>query len=154
MTAIRIKPHHLIDIITELADPEVEFRPSPYGHAVHSVAEAVLADRDAALAMELGIDDICEPCKHHKGALCGDTIDTSFRPDAPESKMMWNLRIDERWCERLGITQGSEVTAREFAELVRERAGDITDIYREIPAERTRQRAEKLSAGIENFLAG
>lgn len=151
--AIRIKPHHFIDIVTALADPDAKFEPSPYGHAVHSVAEAVLADRDAQLVMELGIDDICEPCIHHRGAVCDDVIDTSFRPEAPESKMAYNLRIDQRWCERLGVTQGSRMSAREFVRLLRDRSNELSEIYRENPPDRVGRRAEQLAKGIANFLA-
>ena len=151
---IRVKPHHLIDIVTAYGGGQETFEPSPYGHAVHTVAEQVLADRDAPLEMELGADDICAPCKHNVNGLCQDTIDTSFRPEAPSSKREWNLIIDQRWCERLGIAQGDRLTAREFCERVRERMGeDITDIYREIPADRTAERAHKLGEGIRKFLA-
>jgi len=151
--AIRIKPHHFIDIITAFGDGCETFEPHPYGHAVHTVADRVLSQRDATLEMELGADDICGPCVHNVGGLCDDTIDTSFRPEAPASKRQWNLLIDERWCDRLGIGPGERLTAREFCRLLRDRAGDITDIYREIPAERTAERAHKLRAGIEKFLA-
>jgi hypothetical protein len=60
--------------------------------------------------------------------------------------------IDRRWCERLGIKQGDRLTARQFCERLRSHAGDITDIYREIPAERTAERAGKLEEGIRKFL--
>ncbi len=150
--ALRIKPHHFVDIIKSLGAGRAKFEPHPYGHAVHSVAERILADRDATLEMELGADDICEPCKHNVDGTCDDTIDTSFRPSAPSSKQEWNLLIDQRWCERLGIGQGDRFSAREFCQRLRQQAGDITDIYREIPAARTAERARNLEEGIRRFL--
>ena len=39
MTAMRLRPHHILDIISSYGHG-AEFRPSPYGHAVHTVAEA------------------------------------------------------------------------------------------------------------------
>jgi len=149
---IRIKPHHFVDIVTSFGAGETMFEPHPYGHAVHTVAARILGTRDLLLEMELGADDICRPCKHNVNGLCDDTIDTSYRPGAPSSKREWNLLIDQRWCERLGIEQGDGLTARQFCERLRERAGDITDIYREIPADRTAERARKLKAGIARFL--
>ena len=146
------KPHHFIDIITSFGGGQETFEPSPYGHAVHTVAEQVLNDRDRLLEMELGADDICKPCKHNVNGLCDDTIDTSFRPQAPSSKREWNLIIDRRWCERLKLQQGDRLTAREFCERLRDLAGDIMDIYREIPADRTSERARKLKEGIQKFL--
>ena len=150
--ALRIKPHHFVDIITSFGAGRTKFEPHPYGHAVHSVAERILADRDAALKMDLGADDICEPCKHNVDGTCDDTIDTSFRPSAPSSKQEWNLLIDQRWCERLGIGQGDRFSARELCRRLRQQAGDITDIYREIPAARTAERARNLEEGIRRFL--
>ena len=150
---IHIKPHHFIDIITSFGGGQTEFKPSPYGHAVHTVAARVLSREADMLEMDLGADDICKPCKHNIDGLCDDTIDTSFRPGAPSSKREWNLMIDERWCERLGLKQGDRLTPVEFCERVRDKAGDITDIYREVPADRTAERAGKLNEGVRKFLA-
>lgn len=147
--AIRIKPHHFIDILTAIGQGQREFHPHPYGHAVHTVSERVLNEPDALLEMELGADDICAPCSHNIGGLCDDTIDTSYRPQAPSLKREWNLLIDRRWCARLGIAQGGRLTGRQFAQLLRDRAGDITDIYREIPPPRTADRAKDLGKGID-----
>ena len=150
--AIRIKPHHFIDIVSDIGRGQTSWQPHPYGHAVHSVAARILAEPDVLLEMETGADDICAPCVHNIGGLCDDTIDTSFRPAAPTSKREWNLLIDRRWCERLGLAQGDRLTARQFCERLRERMGDITDIYREVPAERTASRARDIEAGIKSFI--
>lgn len=150
---IRTKPHHFVDIITAYGDGVDAPEPSPYGHAVHTVTAAVLAHRDVTLEVELGADDICEPCRHNIDGLCQDTIDTSHRPDAPTSKREWNLRIDRRWCARLDLAQGDRLTARELCQRVRDRAGDITDIYREEPAANTAERQRKLEGGLDRFLS-
>ena len=149
---IRIKPHHFIDIVTALGQGETTFEPHPYGHALHTVTASLLNARDVMLEMELGADDICRPCKHNIGGLCDDKIDTSFRPDAPSSKRLYNLSIDQRWCNRLSLSQGDRLTAREFCLRLREHAGDISDIYRETPAGRVALRKKELQAGIEFFL--
>jgi len=80
---IAIKPHHFVDIVTEFGDGGTEFQPHPYGHAVHSVVKEILGNRDVVLRIELGADDICAPCRHNINGLCDDTIDTSFRLQAP-----------------------------------------------------------------------
>lgn len=149
---ISIKPHHFIDIITAFGDGRERFEPHPYGHAVHSVAERILAEPDVELRMEMGADDICLPCRHNVDGLCVDMIDVSYRPEAPESKREYNLLIDQRWSKRLGIRQDSRMTARAFCELIRDRAGDISDIYREMPVARTAERRAKLSMGVTKFL--
>ena len=149
---IAIKPHHFVDIITALGEGRTRFEPHPYGHAVHSVAAEILANPGVYLRIELGADDICEPCRHNAAGLCDDTINISSRPQAPKSKREWNRRIDRRWCERLGLRQDDGLTARELCLLIRDRAGDITDIYCEISPNQTAQRQSKLERGIARFL--
>ena len=149
---ITIKPHHFVDIITAFGDGHMKFQPHPYGHAVHSVAKDVLANRDITLRIEMGADDICLPCRHNIGGCCDDTIDTSFRPQAPESKREYNLLIDRRWCERLGLQQDDELTARELCSRIRDCADDIEDIYSETPSDRTADRQAKLKRGVTKFL--
>jgi hypothetical protein len=149
---IAIKPHHFVDIVTSFADGWSEFEPHPYGHAVHRVAREILGNRDIILRMELGADDICLPCCHNIDGLCDDTIDTSFRPQAPRSKRAYNLLLDQRWSERLGVQQDDQLTARELCARIRDCAGDIRDIYRETAASRTAERQAKLLRGAVKFL--
>ncbi|MFW6164036.1 MAG: hypothetical protein ACODAJ_14815 [Planctomycetota bacterium] len=149
---IRIKPHHFIDILRDFGRGRTAFEPHPYGHAVHAVAERLWRDRDAVLVMELGADDICEPCVHNRDGRCDDTVDTSFRPEAPRSKQAYNLLIDRRWCQRLGLGQGDRLTARAFCKRLAQRLGDVTDIYRENPPGRVTERAAAIRAGIARFL--
>lgn len=151
---LAIKPHHFVDIITALGEGQREYVPHPYGHALHAVAAAILADPSVRLRLELGADSICQPCGHNVGGLCDDTIDTSYRPQAPASKREWNLLLDRRWCERLGICQDQVLTARDLCRLIGDRAGDLAAIYREIPPERTAQRQAKLSKGVAEYLRG
>jgi hypothetical protein len=149
---IRIKPHHFVDIVTAYGSGKTTFEPHPYGHAQHIVAARILGEPDISLEVELGADDICEPCMHNIDGLCDDAIDTSYRPRAPSSKREWNLIIDRRWCARLGLKQGNTLSTREWAERVRDLAGDIADIYREIPAERTAERMSNLRRGVQKLL--
>ena len=151
-TAISIKPHHFVDIITSFGTGDRTFQPHPYGHAVHTVSEKIDNNREVYLKIELGIDDICRPCAHNVSGFCDDTIDTSYRPLAPSSKKEWNLLIDQRWCKRLEIRQGDELKAHEFCERIRDKMGDITDIYQEVPAHMTAERSANLVRGLEYYL--
>ena len=149
---IHIKPHHFVDIITAYGGGVETFRPHPYGHALHAVAERILTQPDLLLELVLGADDICAPCVHNIDGICDDTIDTSYRPTAPPAKHEWNLLIDRRWCRRLGLEPGRRISARELCRLLARDAQDLCDIYPEIPTERTAERARKLQAGIRRFL--
>ena len=151
---IRIKPHHFVDILRALGHGQTEFEPHPYGHAVHSVAARLLDDRDSLLEMDLGADDICVPCTHNVDGQCDDTIDTSFRPEAPSSKREYNLLIDRRWLARLELAEGDRLTAREFCERLRRHSGPLDEVYREMQADRVAERTVALATGTERFLAG
>ena len=151
-SAISIKPHHFVDIITSFGAGNRIFKPHPYGHAVHVVSDKIDNNREVYLKIELGIDDICRPCVHNVAGFCDDTIDTSYRPLAPSSKNEWNLLIDQRWCKRLGINQGDELKAHELCELIRNKMGDITDIYQEVPADMTAERSTNLVRGLDYYL--
>ena len=149
---LTIKPHHFADILRDVGAGASSWPPHPYGHAFHTIAESLLADPGTAVRIELGADDICLPCHHNVNGVCDDTIDTSYRPQAPPSKQEWNLLLDKRWCGRLGLQQSDEMTARELCERIRDRAGDIREIYREEPQERTMERQKNLRQGIKLFL--
>jgi len=149
---IRIKPHHFVDIIAAYGAGAETFRPHPYGHALHSVAERILSRHDALLELVLGPDDVCAPCVHNIDGQCDDVIDTSYRPAAPSSKRQWNLLIDRRWLRRLGPRPGQRISAREFCQLLAGSADDVGDIYPEMPAERNAERTTKLQAGARKFL--
>jgi hypothetical protein len=148
---IAIKPHHFVDIITALGGGQTEFQPHPYGHAAHLIAKEILGNPNVDLRIELGADDICHPCRHHNGGLCEDIIDNSFRPQAPQSKREYNLLIDQRWSERLGLHQGDQLTAHELCWRIRDLAGNLEDIYRETPSDRTAERQAKLRQGVVKF---
>jgi hypothetical protein len=149
---IAIKPHHFVDIVRAVGEGRTQNEPHPYGHALHSVTAAILADLCVSLRIELGADDICLPCCHNIDGLCDDTIDTSFRPLAPRSKREWNLRIDRRWCERLGLCPGDQLTVRVLCLLLRDRAGDLTDIYPELPLQHIAERQSSLIKGLTRLL--
>ncbi len=149
---ILIKPHHLVDIMRALGGDRVALAPHPYGHNLHGIAEKLLVDRDAVLQMELGADAICQPCVHNVDGACSDVIDTSFRPQAPRSKQEWNLMIDRRWCQALGVADGDRITAKQLGERLRQQIDRMTDIYREVPPERVATRAEQLHRGLDRYL--
>jgi hypothetical protein len=149
---IAIKPHHFVDIITALGEGHAQVQPHSYGHAVHSVSREILADPHVILRIELGADDICRPCRHNISGQCDDTIDISYRPQAPRSKREYNLLIDHRWCKRLEMNQDDLLTARELCLRIRDCAGSIADIYRENPLDKSAAKQASLMQGINTAL--
>jgi len=152
--AVRIKPHHFVDIVTALGVGQTHFAAHPYGHALHRVAEQVRTDPETVLELDLGSDDICEPCIHNIRGVCDDTIDTSFRPEAPPLKQEWNLLIDQRWCATLGLQQGDRLSVRAFCDRLKRLDGTVIEsIYREIPPSMTAERTSNLRLGVKALLA-
>ena len=149
---IRIKPHHFLDILRDVGGGQRTFVPHHYGHAVHTVAEKVLSDRTIMLELVVGIDDICAPCRNNKDGVCVDTIDTSYRPQAPSSKQAWNRMTDLRLFERLGLEEGARWSTEAFCRIARDRLGDLHDIWREVPRSMTKDRGQKLMRGISIYL--
>ncbi len=149
---IFIRPLHFVDIICDYGAGVDEFTPHPYGHAIHLVANRMLRDRDTLLEITLEPDDVCKPCSHNVDGVCDNTIDRSYRPDAPPLMRDWDLLINRRWCERLGIREGERYTARELCALLRDRAGDIRSVFPEILDGRTAVKEKNMREGIRKFL--
>lgn len=154
LDTIKIKPHHFVDIVTALGAGKRHFEPHLCGHALHLVAEKIWANPDTILWIELGADDICQPCDHNIGGICDDVIDISYRPEAPPLKYEWNLLIDRRWCAVLELNQGDQLSVRNFCcRLKQLDQMMIREVYLEIPEWRTRERVRKLRRGMTLLLA-
>ncbi len=148
MDAIRIKPHHFLDIITRLGAGQ-SFEPHPYGHALHVVAQRILDDPQVTLELALGCDDICAPCVHQDKGRCRDITTTTGKA---LSKEEYNRALDVRWLARLGLREEQRLSASEFCRLARELMGDIYEIYPDVPREGTAMRHQRLLRGIALYI--
>jgi hypothetical protein len=150
MRSIRIKPHHFVDIVSAVGEGRNISNPHPYGHDLHRIADKVCSNRYAILQIELGADEICEPCSHNIAGVCDDEIDISYRPQAPPLKNEWNMLIDRRWCSVLRLKQGYRLSVEEFCALLsRLDESTIERIYREIPRQMTSAKVRNLRLGID-----
>ncbi|HUU27493.1 MAG TPA: DUF1284 domain-containing protein [archaeon] len=143
-----IKPHHFLDIIRDFG-AGVEHEPHPYGHAVHRVARILREDPDTLLQLTASHDSVCEPCRNLVNGHCLDTTDTTGQEISKES---YNLMIDRRYFERLGLKEGDRLTALEFCRLTLKRLGDIYSIYQEVSIEKTARRERDLKRGLKEYL--
>lgn len=149
---IAVKPHHFVDIIADYGVGQIATGPNPYHHDVPGVTAAVLANPEQMLRMEVGADDICRPCIHNIDDLCDDVLSPGHGPEAPRLKRDLNLIFDQRWCERLGLAQGDELTARAFCERLQSDRGDIRDIYRGLFADAGEEKERALARGLAKYL--
>ena len=152
-TIIKIKPHHLIDIITSFSADSVILEPHAYNHDVHSISRKILENNNTLLKIELGDDAICKPCIHNVHGICDDILDISNRPKVPSLKREWNLILDIRWCKRLHIKQGEIISVLKFCALLEEGSNNLLEIYKENNREHTMKREANLKKGLKKYVS-
>lgn len=140
---MRARPHHLIDIICQYG-AGTPFRPSPYGHAVHTVAERIIADPGVLIQFGIGADDICAPCVHLVNGRCDDLVRSL---DPPASKQDYNDALDERLLAFLGMTEGQTMTFREYLGVLRTHLDGLAQVCAH-PGETPEARHQRLVAGL------
>jgi len=143
---MRLRPHHLLDIIAQYG-AGTPFTPSTYGHAVHTVAAAVIADTGLSIEFVVDADDICAPCKHLVAGRCDDVLS---RLDPPILKQDYNDDLDRRVLEYLGMTEGQVMTFAEYLQVVREHLDGIEGVCTH-PGEDAAKRLANLAAGLEKL---
>jgi len=110
-----LRPHHLLDIISGYGHGQ-KFKPHPYGHAVHIVAQAVLANLDLEMQFVVAADDICKPCTHLQPTGQCDDVVGSLSPRV--SKQAYNDQLDRRLLIYLEFPEHAVMTARQFLQIV------------------------------------
>ena len=116
MNSLKLRPHHLLDIITSHGHGE-QFAPHHYGHALHTVAALVLADDACEIEFVIGADAICAPCCHLQANGQCDDILRQFDP--PMTKQAYNDALDRRLFDLLGLTSANRMTMRQFLEMIK-----------------------------------
>lgn len=143
---MRLRPHHLLDIITQYG-ADIPFVPSSYGHAVHQVAQVVLSDPKQAVQLVVGADDVCTPCKNLKDGQCTDTIRTVAPPLA---KQAYNDALDRRLLGHLGLAEGQVLRVSDYLQCVTEHLTGLASVCAH-PGEDAEERLKNLSAGLQKL---
>lgn len=143
---MRARPHHLVDIICQCG-AGTPFRPSPYGHAVHTVADRIIAYPETVIEFGVGADDICAPCIHLVDGRCDDLVGSL---DPPVSKQEYNDALDERLLAFLGMSEGQTMTFREYLRVLRAHLEGLAQVCAH-PGETPEARHQRLVAGLEKL---
>lgn len=144
---MKLRPHHLLDIVSQIGHG-AKFAPHPYGHGVHLVAKAVLADVDRKVQFVVAADDVCKPCKHlQPNGLCDDIV-KSLSP--PVSKQEYNDRLDRRLLKFFGFPEGTVMTVREFLQIVDKKLPELAKICSH-PKEAEEHRLKGLEQGLQKL---
>lgn len=146
MARMKLRPHHLLDIVTQHG-AGAEFKPHPYGHAVHTCAEIVLSDLGTEVEFVVGADFICEPCTHLIDGRCDDALS---QLDPPISKLAYNDDLDRRVLAHLGMREGEVMRVRGFLTRVTERFEGLPEICTH-PKQQLEYRATNLRVGLDKL---
>lgn len=144
MCDLKLRPHHLIDIITGYGN-DVIFKPHPYGHSQYLVAQKILSDLDMRIKLVLGADDICRGCMHlMTNGRCKDVL-SQIIPSPP--KQAYNDILDSRLFDHFYLTPGHIISAHKFLEMVNESIPGL-----EIICTHPKENPEKRVNGLKNGL--
>lgn len=143
---LTLRPHHLLDIVTQYGSG-APFKPHEYGHAVHTVAETVLADLDVRIRFIAGADDICAPCRNLEADRCTDVLS---QLDPPVSKQDYNDDLDRRLFAYFGMKEGQSLTFREYLATIRDHIAGIERVCTHPKEDPVRRRAN-LTRGLEKL---
>ena len=141
---MKLRPHHVLDIISDHGHG-VEFKPHPYGHAVHTVAGAILPNVDMDVELVIGADEICRPCIHlQPDGRCDDVL---HQVDPSISKQKYNDDLDKRLLDYIGLTSSRVMTIRRYLEIVAKHLPGIEKICTH-PGEDQETRLAGLQQGL------
>ena len=144
MSTMALRPHHVLDIISDWGNGAA-FKPHPYGHNVHGVAAALLADTSVKVKWIIGADAICAPCVHLRpDGSCDDVLD---QVEGRPPKQAYNDALDAKVFDYLGLEPGAVTTFREHLERVNSRTPGIETICTH-PGEDEAGRLQGLIAGL------
>ena len=144
MKAMKLRPHHILDIVTDHGAGK-RFMPHPYGHSLHQVGPAVLAQPDRNVRLVLASDDICKGCIHlRRNGLCDDVL-AQLNPSP--SKQAYNDLLDARLFDRLKLKPGSIMSVRKYLEIVRKNLRGLEKICTH-PKENMKKRRVLLKKGL------
>lgn len=146
---MKLRPHHLLDIVCSYGHGE-DFQPHPYGHAVHTVAKAVLADLETEVQFVVGADDICAPCTHLRDGQCDDLV-RSVSP--PVRKQQYNDELDRRLLQYFQLPPHRAMTVREFLEIVQSKLPGLAALCAH-PSETAAHRLTGLAEGLRRLGLG
>ena len=112
---MKLRPHHVLDIVSDYGGG-AKFEPHHYGHSLHTVAEAIIADTGIEMEFVVAGDAICHGCMHlQPDGGCDDMMGPA---ENRRSKQEYNDAHDGRLLRFLGIEPGAKMPVREYLERV------------------------------------
>ncbi len=120
MDPIDLRPHHLIDVVTDFGfDEEPEYEPAPGENGVRALVRLLGRGLDHPARFVVGPDFVCGPCSHLRPDRRCDRI--LEHHDPPQAMDDYNDPLDRRILAALDLAAGAVMPIREFLEMLDER---------------------------------
>jgi hypothetical protein len=152
LLTLTIKPHHLIDIFKLYgAGREVLYLDPAYEHDFYRVGNIILNHPDTIVRLYLGSDDICRPCRYNLAGQCIDKLKTPIGEFT--QKELWNRHLDVPLLAILGLTENTELTAREFCAIALSALNteNIATVWAGLSSLSIKMRAEYTLRGLQRY---
>ena len=122
---IKIKPHHLLDLICDMGANNGAFDYiSPYGHGMRKYGNLLAQGEIDALSFTFGADDICSPCIKLKDGICTDIFNEEIAARyGMDKKYDYNMILDTGFIKALPeiFTPDKELSIDEVYSLLKEK---------------------------------
>ncbi len=143
---MRLRPHHLLDIVTGFTpDEDPDYVPAPGENGVRTITRLVGRTLDVMATFIIGPDVICEPCSHLGADGRCDRILQHHNP--PQAMDDYNDPLDARVLAYLGLEPGVTLSVRSFLERVNAHVPGIETICTH-PGQEQSDRLAGLEVGL------
>lgn len=111
MKIIKIRPHHLLDILRDSGN-QVKRSSHPYGASLKEIANDLLSDIDQNIRLVSRVDSICLTCSMLKENICSARLnDDLLMRD-------YNDDLDDKLFDVMEITPESNIVVRDFLKII------------------------------------
>lgn len=144
----QLRPHHILDIVSDYGKGPVNYQPHPYGHSLHLVAPKLIAGPGLKIKLVVAADDVCTGCRHLlPDGKCSDVL-SQLKPSPP--KQSYNDVLDSRILDLLALETGTILTFKEYLVKVNEKTPGIEYICTH-PKEKMDERLSGLINGLKKL---
>ena len=146
METLGLRPHHILDIVTDFQrDEDPQYQRQPGENNVRTLTRMMGTGLDIAVELVIGPDFVCTPCSHLRPDGSCDRILEAHSP--PEPRDQYNNALDRRILGYLGIPPGTAITVHRFLTIVNDRIPGIEEVCTH-PTQRRADRLRGLIRGL------
>jgi hypothetical protein len=123
MNLIKLRPHHLLDIVRDFGNGIKKKKMHPWGASVAEVTEKVLFNIDQDIILVSQVDSICETCSKLEKQICVARISDNLL------MREYNDNLDTCLFRRMKLEEGQRISIRDFLVLVKNDLDNIVALF-------------------------